>query len=102
MVAGTAGAQQPSVTHRIAIGRMRGLVGEVLDRKPGVIFSATRSVLDVLKTMATAIPVGGITIDPVGSGMAASLARPGGNITGLTLDTDRMRHCHPCTCNAPA
>jgi putative ABC transport system substrate-binding protein len=40
------------------------------------------------KRVTTAIPiVFAIANDPVGSGFVASLARPGGNITGLSLQS---------------
>ena len=39
-----------------------------------------------MKSDATAIPVVTTALDPVGIGLAASLARPGGNVTGLGLD----------------
>jgi len=42
--------------------------------------SATRTIPIVIATM----------VDPVGDGFVASLARPGGNITGLTLTTPEM------------
>ena len=47
------------------------------------------------KNATTAIPIVMVFPDPVGEGMVASLARPGGNITGLTglnpeLNTKRL------------
>jgi putative ABC transport system substrate-binding protein len=36
----------------------------------------------------TTVPIVGINIfDPVGAGLVTSLARPGGNVTGVTGDT---------------
>ncbi|HEX3114030.1 MAG TPA: ABC transporter substrate-binding protein [Bradyrhizobium sp.] len=62
----------------------RVLAKELVSLKPDVIFvnstSATAAVLRETKT----IPVVFATVsDPVGSGFVASLARPGGNVTGF-------------------
>ena len=38
------------------------------------------------KAKGRTIPIVTLTVNPVGNGLIASLARPGGNITGLTMD----------------
>src|SRR5262249_60732134 len=72
--------------------RLRGLVAGLLGRK--VILSAVASVTAALiaKEATSAIPIvfagGG---DPVGTGLVASLARPGSNVTGIsTLGAELM------------
>jgi putative ABC transport system substrate-binding protein len=42
--------------------------------------------LRVLKDANTTTPIVGMTSDPVGHGLVASLARPGANMTGVSLD----------------
>jgi putative ABC transport system substrate-binding protein len=32
----------------------------------------------------------GVAVDPVGSGMVSSLARPGGNLTGLSIQSPEL------------
>jgi putative ABC transport system substrate-binding protein len=66
--------------------RAAELVRRVAERKPDLIFTPDARIAMFLKTMAAAIPAVAITVDPVGSGVAASLARPGGNVTGFTVD----------------
>ena len=59
--------------------------GDLLRRDVAVILVYAAPILPTLKTLVTGIPI--VTLghpDPVGSGIIASLARPGGNITGLT------------------
>jgi len=64
--------------------RQRVLVGELVDLKADVIVAVgvgdIRAVKDATTTIPIVMLVGG---DPVASGFVSSLARPGGNITGL-------------------
>ena len=59
---------------------------ELVDLKPDVIWTSGGLGLLSLKRATHSIPIVFSTVyDPVGSGYVASLARPGGNITGFTL-----------------
>ena len=59
---------------------------ELVGLKPGVILANGTPVVAALKHATTSIPVVcALVIDPVGLGVVASLARPGGNITGFTF-----------------
>jgi putative ABC transport system substrate-binding protein len=66
--------------------RAAELARAVAARRPDAIFTPDARMGIVLKQSAAPIPVVAITIDPVGSGIAASLARPGGNVTGFSVD----------------
>ena len=66
-------------------GRLPALVAELIRLKIDIIVSAGPSVTRAAKAATTTIPiVMAQDSDPVGSGFVASLARPGGNITGLS------------------
>ncbi|MGF9760383.1 ABC transporter substrate-binding protein [Microvirga sp. 0TCS3.31] len=67
--------------------RLPELVREVIALKPDVIYTTSGRVLQHIKAAATTVPAVGSASDPVGYGLAASLARPGGNITGISVDT---------------
>ena len=69
---------------------------EVLDRLPALAADLVRLKVDVIVALYTPcglaaknatrdIPIVLLTGDPLGTGLVASLARPGGNITGLSL-----------------
>lgn len=63
------------------------LAREVVLTKPDLILGFSRRLVQRLSAATSDIPiiVGG-TLDPVGHGIADSLARPGRNVTGITLD----------------
>jgi ABC-type uncharacterized transport system substrate-binding protein len=65
--------------------RMRAIAKEFIDLKPDVLFAAsTPAVLALLQETRT-IPIVFTNLsDPVGTGVVASFARPGGNATGFT------------------
>ena len=65
--------------------KMRTLAKELVGLRPDAIVGQTTPVSVALARETRTIPIvlAGIA-DPVGGGLAASLARPGGNITGLT------------------
>jgi putative ABC transport system substrate-binding protein len=66
--------------------QMRRAAAELVGLKPDVIWTSGGLGLLSLKRATHSIPIVFTTVyDPVGSGYVASLARPGGNITGFTL-----------------
>jgi putative ABC transport system substrate-binding protein len=68
------------------VGRSNQAAMEVIDRKPHVILANGPLAVASLKQITSTIPIVFVSVaDPVGSGFVASLARPGGNITGFTL-----------------
>jgi putative tryptophan/tyrosine transport system substrate-binding protein len=62
------------------------LARAVVRSRPDLIFAPTNVWVQHLKAATTAIPIVSIMGDPVGFGLVASLAHPGGNITGLSVD----------------
>jgi putative ABC transport system substrate-binding protein len=65
--------------------RVPSLAAELVGLKVDIIVSAGPIVTRVVKEATSTIPIiMGFDNDPVGSGFVASLARPGGNITGLS------------------
>jgi putative ABC transport system substrate-binding protein len=67
---------------------IRTLAKELIDLRPDVILSPTTLVTGALARETRTIPFVFVNVgDPIASGFAASLARPGGNITGFTVET---------------
>src|SRR6516164_5874615 len=65
-------------------GRARALAAELVASKPDVIIASPSSVLAAVQRETRTIPVVfAQLVDPVGAGFVASLAHPGGNITGF-------------------
>ena len=65
--------------------RMRVYAAELMDIAPDVVLTATTSALAALRRETRTAPIVFVNVtDPVGSGFVASLARPGGNITGFS------------------
>jgi putative ABC transport system substrate-binding protein len=65
--------------------RIRAFAKELVDLQPDVILARTTPVTAALQKETRTIPiVFAVVSDPVGDGLVASLARPGGNITGFT------------------
>jgi putative ABC transport system substrate-binding protein len=67
-----------------SVERARSHVEELLDLKPDAILANTTPVTVEFSRRTKSIPiVFAVVSDPVGSGLVASLARPGGNVTGF-------------------
>jgi hypothetical protein len=66
--------------------RYAGLVREIVARNPDVIVTGTNPVVIAFKAATSTIPVVAFMLDPLHAGLVASLGRPGGNLTGITLD----------------
>jgi putative ABC transport system substrate-binding protein len=68
------------------IERLPGLAIELVRLKVDLIIAGNTPMARAAQQATTSIPiVGSVMGDPVGDGLVASLARPGGNITGLTF-----------------
>ena len=77
-----------TIDYRYADGkldRLPDLAAELVGLKVDVIVTAASGVLAAKKASATMAIVFATAADPVGDGYVSSLARPGGNITGLSL-----------------
>ena len=72
--------------------RVRTLAAELVSSAPDLIVAHTTPVTTALKATTHSIPViFAVVNDPVGQGLIASLARPGGNVTGFTyIDFEMM------------
>jgi putative tryptophan/tyrosine transport system substrate-binding protein len=65
--------------------RLPGIVAELISTKVDLILSPGNPVTQAAKTATSTIPIISTTPDLLASGFVASLARPGGNITGMSL-----------------
>jgi putative ABC transport system substrate-binding protein len=66
--------------------RYRTLGQELIDAKPDAIVAVTVAGAVALKHLTSTIPIVFVLVpDPIASGLVESLARPGGNATGLSL-----------------
>ncbi len=71
------------------LDRLPDLAAELVRLRVDVIVAPTNPVIAAAKRATATIPIVMLTaVDPVGEGFIASLARPGGNITGVTVDAN--------------
>ena len=68
-----------------AFSRLAGLAAELVDLRVDVIWTVGTIATGAAKDATRTIPVVMVSADAVGAGLVDSLARPGGNLTGLTL-----------------
>jgi putative ABC transport system substrate-binding protein len=68
--------------------RFPALVDEVLKRNPAIILTNTIASVRAAQQATKTVPIVFLANDPVGSGLVASLARPGGNTTGLSSQNE--------------
>ena len=61
------------------------LAREVVNSKPDVIVASTNPIALAVRAATTTIPIVWIGVEAIGVGLVTNLARPGGNITGVSL-----------------
>ena len=66
--------------------RFAALVAEVVSRKPDVIVTNFNDLVKAFVTATTTIPIVAIVGDPIATGLVTNLARPGGNLTGVSIN----------------
>src|SRR5262245_33092310 len=86
--------QSITIEYRYAedrLDRLPDLVGELVQSKVDVIVAVSTPAIEAAKQATNTIPIimAGVS-DPVGTGFVASLARPGGNITGFSLQSPEL------------
>jgi putative ABC transport system substrate-binding protein len=92
--AGYVDGQSVAIEYRYADGhydRLPALAAELVDRKVDLIVASNPPSAVAAKAATTTIPIifrGGA--DPVADGLIASLARPGGNLTGVSFSAEEL------------
>lgn len=66
--------------------RYAEIAREIVTRNPEVIVTGTNPVVTAFKAATSSIPIVAFMLDPLHAGLVTSLSRPGGNLTGITLD----------------
>src|SRR5437868_13021370 len=66
--------------------RYADLAREIVTRNPDLIVTGTNPVVTAFEAVTSTIPVVAFMIDPLQARLVTSLGRPGGNLTGITLD----------------
>jgi putative ABC transport system substrate-binding protein len=86
---GWSAGQDLRIEYRFAGGdarRMQAFATELAGLKPGCILAHSTPVVAALMRATRTIPIVFVAVsDPIGSGFVASMARPGGNVTGFTV-----------------
>jgi putative ABC transport system substrate-binding protein len=81
--------QNLRIEYRYAEGdsaRMQALAKELVELKPDCVLGQSTPVTAALIQATRTIPIVFVAVsDPIGSGFVASMARPGGNVTGFTV-----------------
>jgi putative tryptophan/tyrosine transport system substrate-binding protein len=70
---------------RTRLDRFAEIAAEFVQRKVDVTVTSSTVGVVATKQATSIIPIVFVAGDPVGTGLVASLARPGGNATGLSL-----------------
>jgi putative ABC transport system substrate-binding protein len=71
--------------------RLPALANEAVRRKPNVLLAQSTPAATAAKAATAEIPIVIVSIaDPVGAGLVSNLARPGGNVTGITNITAEL------------
>lgn len=76
------------IEYRYAEGkpeRLAEIFSELSALKVNVLVTQGTAVTTAAKRATATVPIVSVTLDPVGSGLIQSLARPGGNVTGLSF-----------------
>jgi putative tryptophan/tyrosine transport system substrate-binding protein len=73
--------------------RLAPLAAEIVRARPDVVVAVSPPAVDALRKATTMVPIVALDLetDPVRSGLAASVARPGGQVTGLYLDVPELQ-----------
>jgi putative tryptophan/tyrosine transport system substrate-binding protein len=67
------------------VEQLRDLAAELVRLNPDIIVTIGTPAAEAAKNATQTIPIVASAGDPVGSGLVASLAHPGGNVTGVTI-----------------
>jgi putative ABC transport system substrate-binding protein len=91
---GWADGHNVRIEYRWAVGdaeKVRAFAKELVDRQPDILVVQGSTAVQALLQETHTIPIVFVqVIDPVGQGFTASMARPGGNVTGFSIFEESM------------